>query len=79
MHRHERSDAPHRARLAPGGRATGPANRGITNRSPQALHYTCLANLVSNAIDACVVSDKKQKSIKLSCYEKDGTIVYEMS
>ncbi len=40
--------------------------------------HTCLANLVSNAIDACVLSDKKENSIKLSCYEKDGTIVYEV-
>jgi signal transduction histidine kinase len=40
--------------------------------------HTCLANLISNAIDACVVSDKKRKKIKLSCHEKDGTIIYEV-
>jgi histidine kinase len=40
--------------------------------------HTCLANLISNAIDACVVSDKKKKRITLFCYEKDGTIVYEV-
>jgi PAS domain S-box-containing protein len=40
--------------------------------------HTCLANLISNAIDACVVSDKTRKRITLSCYEEDGTIVYEV-
>ena len=40
--------------------------------------HTCLANLVSNAIDACNVSDKQRKKIELSCYEMGGTIVYEV-
>lgn len=40
--------------------------------------HTCLANLVSNAIDACVVSDKKRKRIQLSCHEANKTIVYEV-
>ena len=40
--------------------------------------HTCLANLVSNAIDACVMSDKKRTKITLSCREKDGTIIYEV-
>jgi PAS domain S-box-containing protein len=40
--------------------------------------HTCLANLVSNAIDACAVSDKKRKKIDISCYEKDDTIFYEV-
>ncbi len=40
--------------------------------------HTCLANLVSNAIDACVVSDKKKTRIRLSCHEEDGVIVYEV-
>jgi signal transduction histidine kinase len=40
--------------------------------------HTCLSNLISNAIDACNVSDKKRKKIKLSCYEMGGTIVYEV-
>jgi histidine kinase len=40
--------------------------------------HTCLANLISNAIDACDVSNKTRKNITLSCYEKDGTIVYEV-
>ncbi len=40
--------------------------------------HTCLTNLVSNAIDACVVSDKKRKKIRLSCFEEDDKIVYEV-
>jgi len=40
--------------------------------------HTCLANLVSNAIDACDVSDRTKKKISLSCREDDGTIVYEV-
>jgi signal transduction histidine kinase/PAS domain-containing protein len=40
--------------------------------------HTCLANLVSNAIDACVVSDKRRKKIRLSCREHDGVIIYEV-
>jgi histidine kinase len=40
--------------------------------------HSCLANLVSNAIDACIVSDKKRKKIQLICYEKDNTIYYEV-
>jgi PAS domain S-box-containing protein len=40
--------------------------------------YDCLANLISNAIDACVVSDKTRKKIELSCYEKDDTIYYQV-
>jgi len=40
--------------------------------------HTCLANLVSNAIDACVLSDKKKKKIELNCFERDRTICYEV-
>jgi PAS domain S-box-containing protein len=38
--------------------------------------YDCLANLISNAIDACVVSDKTKKKVELSCYEKGDVIYY---
>jgi PAS domain S-box-containing protein len=44
---------------------------------PEGIH-TCLANLISNAIDACEFSDKKRKKISLTCREDDGTIVYEV-
>jgi signal transduction histidine kinase len=41
--------------------------------------HSCLANLISNAIDACEFSDKKKKKIELKCHEKNGTIVYEVT
>ncbi|MFC1520991.1 ATP-binding protein [Elusimicrobiota bacterium] len=44
---------------------------------PKGIH-TCLANLVSNAIDACLVSDNKDLRVTLSCYEKDGSVYYEV-
>jgi len=44
---------------------------------PQGIH-TCLANLISNAIDACEFSDKTRKKVSLSCREDNGTIVYEV-
>jgi len=40
--------------------------------------HSCLANLVSNAVDACNMSDKKNKRITLTCTERNGTIVYEV-
>ncbi len=42
--------------------------------------HSCLANLVSNAIDACLVSDSKRPFIvTLSTREEKGTLVYEVS
>ena len=41
--------------------------------------YTCLANLVSNAIDACLLSDRKrQYVVTISSREEDGMLVYEV-
>jgi signal transduction histidine kinase len=40
--------------------------------------HTCLSNLVSNAIDACEVSDKPSPEVTLSTREQDGTIVFEV-
>jgi signal transduction histidine kinase len=41
--------------------------------------YTCLANLVSNAIDACLLSGTKRSYVvMLSSREVDGTLVYEV-
>ena len=51
---------------APGSMAQAPMD-------PEGLH-TCLANLMSNALDACLISDKKQRRIVVSCYEKNNTI-----
>ena len=44
---------------------------------PQALH-TCIANLISNAIDACQMSDTKKPAIIFSLLEKDDIICYEV-
>jgi signal transduction histidine kinase len=42
--------------------------------------YTCLANLVSNAIDACTLSGTKRSYVvMLSSREESGTIVYEVT
>jgi len=41
--------------------------------------YTCLANLVSNAIDACLLSGtKRHYVVMLSSREVDDTIIYEV-
>jgi signal transduction histidine kinase len=40
--------------------------------------HTCLSNLMSNAFDACDVSDKPHPQITLSTRETDGVIVYEV-
>ena len=41
--------------------------------------YTCLANLVSNAIDACLLSSKERSYVVLvSLREVDDTLVYEV-
>lgn len=39
---------------------------------------TCLENLLSNAIYACGQSEKKRKTVRLSCREEDGSIVFEV-
>lgn len=44
---------------------------------PEGIH-TCLANLMSNAIDACLMSDTEDRKITLSCHEKDDTIRYSV-
>jgi len=44
---------------------------------PQAIH-TCLANLISNAVDACLLSDSGDPTIVFSLFEKNGTICYEI-
>ena len=40
---------------------------------------TCLANLVSNAIDACVLAgEKKEYHITVSCHDRCETLVYQV-
>lgn len=40
--------------------------------------HTCLANLISNAIDACLMSNAKRPTIHFSLYEKKGSICFEV-
>jgi signal transduction histidine kinase len=42
--------------------------------------HTCLANLVSNAIDACLMSEGKRKfEVTLSTREENGQLIYEVA
>jgi signal transduction histidine kinase len=41
--------------------------------------HTCLANLVSNALDACEVSDKPNRHVMLSTNEREGTLVFAVA
>jgi len=42
--------------------------------------HTCLANLVSNAIDACMVSEERREFVvRLTCVDGAGKIVYEVA
>ena len=43
----------------------------------EAIH-TCLANLVSNALDACEVSDNDSCNVILSTREEAGTVIFEV-
>jgi PAS domain S-box-containing protein len=47
------------------------------NMDPAGIH-TALANLVSNAVDACLVSDHRDLKVVLSCYERGDTIYYKV-
>ena len=40
--------------------------------------HTCIANLVSNAIDACLVSDAESPTVEFFLFEKKGVICYEV-
>jgi signal transduction histidine kinase len=40
--------------------------------------HTCIANLVSNAIDACQVSDRKGKTVHIETREQDGALILEV-
>jgi len=48
-----------------------------TNMETSGIH-TCLANLVSNAIDACKTSKKGRCAVSLRVKQGDGTIVFEV-
>jgi signal transduction histidine kinase len=41
--------------------------------------HTCLVNLVSNALDACEMSNRPNPCVTLSTRERNGTLIYEVS
>jgi signal transduction histidine kinase len=41
--------------------------------------HTCLSNLVSNALDACQISDKTGRHVTLRSREREGSLVYEVA
>ena len=44
----------------------------------QGIH-TCLANLVSNALDACSISDKPNRHVTVRTREEDGLLLFEVA
>ena len=40
--------------------------------------HTCLSNLISNALDACEMSDKRKRRVTLLTREKDGALIFEV-
>jgi PAS domain S-box-containing protein len=40
--------------------------------------HSCLANLVSNAIDACEMSENEKCNVVLRVFERDATIIFEV-
>jgi PAS domain S-box-containing protein len=50
---------------------------GIAPLDPEAIH-SCLANLISNAIDACRMSTSAACRIVVSSREKDNALIYEV-
>ena len=50
---------------------------GLANMEATGIH-TCLANLISNALDACKTSCKNGCSVTLRLEESDGAIVFEV-
>ena len=43
----------------------------------QGIH-ACITNLISNAIDACLISNARKPTIEFFLFEKKGTICYEV-
>ncbi|MFO8057052.1 MAG: PAS domain S-box protein [bacterium] len=51
---------------------------GEANLDADGIH-NCLVNLVSNAVDACEMSDKKDCEIRLKTFEENGTLYFEVA
>ena len=43
----------------------------------EAIH-ACLVNLVSNALDACEISDRTNRKVVMRTYDREGTLVLEV-
>jgi len=54
-----------------------PKNISPAPMDPQGIH-TCICNLISNAIDACLMSDNKPPTIIFILFEKNDIICYEI-
>jgi signal transduction histidine kinase len=44
----------------------------------EAIH-SCIANLVTNAIDACKISDRKERTITLTTRDQNGVLAFEVA
>ena len=53
-------------------------NLAKANLDHEGIH-TCLANLISNAIDACEMSDGSDHEVRLRVFDQDHTLVFEVS
>jgi histidine kinase len=56
------------------------ADEGVepANLDHEGIHM-CLTNLLSNAIDACSMSDNKNCEVRLKTFERNGALVYEVA
>jgi signal transduction histidine kinase len=50
----------------------------FANLDEEGIH-ACLVNLVSNALDACEMSDKSGGHVHVSTAERDGTLLFEVA
>lgn len=58
-------------------RASFQENIAYALMDEEAIH-ACLANLVSNALDACQISDKANRTVTLSTRNGEGVLVFEV-
>ena len=49
----------------------------LAHLDPHEIHG-CMANLVSNAIDACQMSDREEGHVQVRTFEEDGALVFEV-
>jgi len=63
----------HGVRLVTAAEEVAPASM-----DPEGIH-TCLTNLISNALDACLVSHNPECRIEVRLHERDNTIIFEVT